>query len=635
MTTPLPKIMSFLGIEGLHVFVTGAAGGIGSQTVREFLNQDCKVTAHDLRPITSIPTSPKLFTVQGDISSEESIKSCISKAKAHHGPINILIANAGITDESNSYPIWQLPLDLWEKTYNTNIRGTFLTIKHFLLSAEESQKTSGVELENLAIVVTGSECGKFGQAGHTEYASGKAGLQYGLVRGVKNEIVRLNSRARINAVAPGWVDTALIEGRLDDPQEMWTEAQATVPLRKIAQPDDVARAMAFLASHKAAGHITGECLSVDGGMEGRVVWKADEVTKTSFASASIMEKAQSFIPASIMQSSISTLKRRKIQVLLSIDFDAVSGFLGTGAAPTNNMSDYSSGYFAGQVGVPRLLRLFKKHNISSDVTWFIPGHSMETFPAQTRMIVDSGAEIACHGYAHEGGAQMTEEQEKEVIAKCVQLATDLTGKKPRGWRAPLYQIREHTVKVLEELGFSYGKHLPDLEDIVCQLTVTDTSLTHHDSKPYFLPRTPPIKPIDFSPHLSAATWMKPLPKPSPPTDKTLIELPANWYMEDMTPMQFLPAAPNSQGYISANTIMDMWKERFEFLYHEFDFDDEVKEEGKGDFIFPLVLHPDTSGMAHVIGMIDRMIGWLKERGEEVRFCRYEDVAREWKAQQTI
>lgn len=417
------------------------------------------MTAHDLRPITNIPTSPNLLTVTGDISSEESIKSCITKAKDHHGPINILIANAGITDESNSYSIWQLPADLWEKTYNTNIRGTFLTIKHFLINAEESQNAIGHELDNLAIVVTGSECGKFGQAGHAEYASGKAGLQYGLIRGVKNEIVRLNSKARINAVAPGWVDTPLIGGRLDDPQEMWTEAQATVPLRKIAQPEDVARAMAFLASHRAAGHITGECLSVDGGMEGRVVWRANEVMKTGSTAVSIMEKAQSFVPASIIHPSISS-PRRNIQILLSIDFDAVSGFLGTGAAPTNNMSDYSSGYFAGQVGVPRLLRLFKKHGISSDVTWFIPGHSMETFPTQTKMIVDSGAEIACHGYAHEGGAQMTEEQEKEVIAKCVQLATDLIGKKPRGWRAPLYQIREHTVKILEEHGFMYGKAIP-------------------------------------------------------------------------------------------------------------------------------------------------------------------------------
>lgn len=165
--------------------------------------------------------------VQGNISDESSVEACFASAREHHGPVNILIANAGITDESHAYPIWETPLPLWQKTYENNIQGTFLTIKHFLRSARISQQQCGHELENLAIVVTGSETGKFGQAGHTEYASGKAGLQYGLVRGVKNEIVRLNNKARINAVAPGWVDTPLIEGRLDDPGELWAEAQAT------------------------------------------------------------------------------------------------------------------------------------------------------------------------------------------------------------------------------------------------------------------------------------------------------------------------------------------------------------------------------------------------------------------------
>jgi hypothetical protein len=285
-------------------------------------------------------------------------------------------------------------------------------------------------------------------------------LQYGLVRGVKNEIVRLNRKARINAVAPGWVNTPLIDGRLDDPNELWTEAQATVPLRKIAQPEDVARAMAFLASHRAAGHISGECLSVDGGMEGRIVWKAEEAQKPHTSSTEA-ETAQFILPSSAIQLSLSTPPKRNIKVLLSVDFDAVSGFLGTGANENNNMADYSSGFFAGQVGVPRLLKLFKKHGISSNVTWFIPGHSMETFPAQSQMIVDSGAEIGCHGYAHEGGPQMTEQQEIEVIDKCVELATNLTGKKPRGWRAPLYQIRENTIKILEEHGFLYGWPVPN------------------------------------------------------------------------------------------------------------------------------------------------------------------------------
>ncbi len=128
--------------------------------------------------------------------------------------------------------------------------------------------------------------------------------------------------------------------------------------------------------------------------------------------------------------------------------------------------------------------------------------------------------------------------------------------------------------------------------------------------------------------------MHPLPTPSPPTSTTLVEIPCNWYMEDMTPMQFLPHAPNSHGYVSPVSIETMWKDRFDFLYM-----DGVEPDGslneKKDFIFPLVLHPDTSGMAHVIGMIDRMIGWLKAKGEEVVFVKYEDCAREWKRRQQI
>jgi hypothetical protein len=100
-------------------------------------------------------------------------------------------------------------------------------------------------------------------------------------------------------------------------------------------------------------------------------------------------------------------------------------------------------------------------------------------------------------------------------------------------------------------------------------------------------------------------------------------------MEDMTPMQFLPHAPNSHGYVSPTSIETMWKDRFEFLYSDGD------GLGGGDFIFPLVLHPDTSGMAHIIGMIDRVISWLKSKGEEVVFMKYGDCASEWKSRQKI
>ena len=98
---------------------------------------------------------------------------------------------------------------------------------------------------------------------------------------------------------------------------------------------------------------------------------------------------------------VAAPRRRKVQIALSVDFDAVSGWLGTGGSTKNTLSDFSAGVFAGNVGVPRILNLFKKIGVADKVTWFIPGHSMETFPIQTKAIVDSGCEIGIHGYAHE------------------------------------------------------------------------------------------------------------------------------------------------------------------------------------------------------------------------------------------
>lgn len=108
---------------------------------------------------------------------------------------------------------------------------------------------------------------------------------------------------------------------------------------------------------------------------------------------------------------------RKVKIAFSVDFDAVSHWLGTGCHPDNNMADYSSGIFSGQVGVYRLLDLFKKYEISDKVTWFIPGHTTETFPEAARAVFESGAEIGLHGYSHEGIYQMTPEQEKDVLVK--------------------------------------------------------------------------------------------------------------------------------------------------------------------------------------------------------------------------
>lgn len=122
-------------------------------------------------------------------------------------------------------------------------------------------------------------------------------------------------------------------------------------------------------------------------------------------------------PSTTLTTIRPSTRERRVKIAFSVDFDAVSHWLGTGCHPDNNMADYSSGIFAGQVGVHRLLDLFKDNNIADKVTWFIPGHTTETFPEAVRAVVDSGAEIGLHGYAHEGIYQMTEEQEKDVLLK--------------------------------------------------------------------------------------------------------------------------------------------------------------------------------------------------------------------------
>ena len=120
---------------------------------------------------------------------------------------------------------------------------------------------------------------------------------------------------------------------------------------------------------------------------------------------------------SMSLSIVPSVVPKKAKIALSVDFDAVSHWLGTGCHKDNNMADYSSGIFSGQVGVYRLLDMFKKHKIADKVTWFIPGHTTETFPEAAKAVLESGAEIGLHGYAHEGIYQMTEEQEKDVLLK--------------------------------------------------------------------------------------------------------------------------------------------------------------------------------------------------------------------------
>ena len=99
-------------------------------------------------------------------------------------------------------------------------------------------------------------------------------------------------------------------------------------------------------------------------------------------------------------------------------------------------------------------------------------------------------------------------------------------------------------------------------------------------------------------------------------------------------MQFWPHTENSQGYVDARVIERMWMDRFNFLRKEL-VDQEALTEMQDMAVFPLVLHPDTSGMAHVLPMIERVVSWLKSFGDEVEFLTYTEIATRWKSAQEI
>lgn len=202
---------------------------------------------------------------------------------------------------------------------------------------------------------------------------------------------------------------------------------------------------------------------------------------------------------------------KEILCAFGVDVDAVAGWLGSYGGE-DSPDDISRGLFAGEVGAPRLLKLFERYGLRT--TWFIPGHSMETFPEQMKAVADAGHEIGVHGYSHENPIAMTPEQEEIVLDKSIELITQMTGKRPTGYVAPWWEFSNVTNELLLKKGIKY-----------------DHSLMHNDFHPYYVRVGDKWTKIDYSQHPD--TWMKPLVRGE---ETDLVEIPANWYLDDLPPM---------------------------------------------------------------------------------------------------
>lgn len=248
-----------LGLDGQGVLVTGGAGGIGSAVVRAFAAEGARVAVHHH---TSVERAHDLaadvdgIAVRGDLRDEEAVDRVVAGTLEGLGRLDVCVANAGVWPRED-VPVADLSLERWEATIASNLTATFLTARAFL----RHTRTTGAG----ALVLVASTAGVFGEAGHADYAAAKAAIAQGLLRSLKNEAAPV----RVNAVAPGWTTSPMTERDLDpDTVERVT---ATMALRKVAHADDVAAAIVWLASPVAAGHVTGELVTVAGGMEGRLL----------------------------------------------------------------------------------------------------------------------------------------------------------------------------------------------------------------------------------------------------------------------------------------------------------------------------------------------------------------------------
>jgi 3-oxoacyl-[acyl-carrier protein] reductase len=262
------------GLADRIVLVTGASGGIGPAIVRAFAGEGARVIAHFRRGAAAaerlVRESDGCVALQADLSVEAEVDRLFTDAERELGPISVLIANAGHWP-TESTPLKDLSLARWRSTIDDNLTSAFLSMRAFLRGVERHK------IAEPAAVFIGSTAGSFGEAGHGDYAAAKAALNFGFTKTLKNEMARLAPRGRVNVVAPGWTVTPDKEATMLANPDGVRRTLQTLPMRKLARPEDVAAACVFLSSPKLAGHLTGEIITVSGGMEGRVLYAPSEI----------------------------------------------------------------------------------------------------------------------------------------------------------------------------------------------------------------------------------------------------------------------------------------------------------------------------------------------------------------------
>lgn len=263
-------------------------------------------------------------------------------------------------------------------------------------------------------------------------------------------------------------------------------------------------------------------------------------------------------------------------VCLSFDFDGPSLWIQRGMTTPTSIS---RGEF-GAVAVPRLLRLLERRNLPA--TFFVPGHTIETYPTECAAIVAAGHEVALHGYAHEFNPTVDPDTERWAMEHSAALIERVCGRRPVGYRAPSGELTAATIDLLVEHGLTY-----------------DSSLMGHDYQPYALRRG------DRFPERAAAQWGEPT---------ALVELPWSWSTDDYVYLEF----------VAFRRMLMPGLRRPGDMFENFTGDLRWMTGNVAHGVYTVVFHPQVIGRGHRLLALEAWLDEIADLG--LTFARLADVA---------
>ena len=270
----------------------------------------------------------------------------------------------------------------------------------------------------------------------------------------------------------------------------------------------------------------------------------------------------------------------RLTVALTFDHDSISDGVRRGDSPVK----MSHAEFGVRVGAPRILELLEARGIAS--TWFVPGHTLETFPDSTAAILAGGHEIGCHGWFHEDVADLVVDEERELVERCAAAVERVIGTRPRGWRAPYWSLGARSLELVETAGFAY-----------------DSSLMADDYRLYRVRRG------DRHSVTEGSQFGR---------EGALVEVPVTWALDDWP--HFEPSSGGDRDGLSApSKVLEIWTGELRYAHAH----------APGGLL-TVTMHPECIGRGHRMAMLERFID-LAAALDGVVFGRLDRYVEAWSA----